>query len=212
MADTLVTSETLASAFKTTQELYVNDSGTDVKVNGRQILDLVGDSIGNASVANQAVSAATSTYLVGSSLPVPPAKLRIGTQFLWRMAATKTAAGVAARSFFIRIGTAGSTADTAVATLTSTSLPTAAIDEGHFEIIATIRGPLSSVCVIEAQIRMFHNGNTTGFAVIPLTVNRLTSSVTFDATVANLIVGLSLTSGSSEAITFTQISAESKNL
>jgi len=75
--------------------------------------------LNNVSVANQVVTAATLTYLTGSAISVPAGLLRIGTIFRWTMSLTKTAAGTAANSFFVRLGTLGTTSDTAVCTFTT---------------------------------------------------------------------------------------------
>lgn len=170
----------------------------------------------NASTAAQTPTAATSTYLTGSALAIPGSKLRIGTTFRWNLLFTKTAAGTAATTFFVRLGTAGSVADTAILTFNALPVGTAAIDEAWIEILLTCRGPLSSSGVLVGSIYVGHMGQpagtfTTGFIITTTYFKRLTSS-TFDVTTANLIAGISVTSGASVALTFEQITAESFNL
>jgi hypothetical protein len=58
---------------------------------------------------------------------------------------------------------------------------------------------------------MIHNLSATGHATIPcVCVN--TVSGAFDVTVANLIVGVCVTSGSLDALTFQLVQAEAWNL
>ncbi|MBA3843512.1 MAG: hypothetical protein H0X39_13035 [Actinobacteria bacterium] len=175
------------------------------------MLDAFGDSLANQSTADQAVTAATLTYLTGSLISVPAAKLRVGTIFIWRLSLSKTAAGIAARAFHVRVGTLGTTADAAVLTFTQTSLPTAVADDGYIEIVATVRGPLSASCIMQGQHRLMHNGNTAGLAAVPVHVLKATSAA-FNATTASLKVGLTVTTGASEALTFQQVNGEAKNL
>lgn len=192
-------------------DFLVVRGGANERVPAQTLLDFIGDTLSNQSVADQAVAAATLTYLTGSMLTVPAAKIRNGTVFKWILTASKTAAGVAARTFHVRIGVNGTTADTAVLSFLSTSAPTAAVDEGVFEIVCTVRGANLAAATIQGVCELRHNGNTVGFAVIPVHIIRALSAAV-DLTVANLKVGLSLTTGAAEVITFQQVIAEAKNL
>jgi len=90
-------------------------------------------------------------------------------------------------------------------------LGTAAIDEGDIEIIVICRGPLSASGILQGSLMFTHNLASTGHLVIPAAAIKSTSS-TFNVTTAGLIAGLSVTSGSSVAYTFTQVIAEAINL
>jgi len=164
----------------------------------------------NYSVAAQTPTAATLTQLTGSSIAVPPGKLRIGTIFQWWFDITKTAAGLASSAYHVRVGTANSTADTAVLTFTKPA-GTAVIDAGLIYIEAVVRGPLSASCIMAGHFQMTHNLQITGHAVIPC-VDVTVVSAGFDATVANLFVSLSCTTGASDAITTQVMIAEPFNL
>jgi len=164
----------------------------------------------NFSTTAQTPAAATRTYLTGSALSVPAGKLQIGTLFRWTFNMTKTAAGSAASTIDIAFGTAGTTADTARVSFTKPA-GTAAADEAFCTITAIVRGPLSASGVVVGTFQMTHNLSATGHAVIPcVVVNNV--SAAFDVTVANLIVGVCLTSGASDAITIQQVTAEALNL
>ncbi len=162
------------------------------------------------SVAAQTPAATTRTYITGSKVTVPSNKLQIGTMFRWSFNITKTAAGTAASTYDIAIGTNGTTGDTARVSFTKPA-GTAAVDEGWITITAIVRGPLTSACIISGEFVMMHNGNTAGHATVPVVVLN-TVSAGFDATVANLFVGLCITSGASDAITIQQVMSEAWNL
>lgn len=199
-----------ASAQNDADEFVANQSGVTRKISGALMKAWVGDMLQNQSTAAQSPTAATLTYLTGSNIAVPVGKLRIGTRFQWRLDMTKTGAGTAARTFHIRCGTLGTTADAAIITITS-ALGTAVIDQAFATLDLTIRGPLSASCLARAAWRMDHQLAATGFMTVKTEVVPVTSG-TFDATTANLIVGLSVTTGASEVITFEQLAVEAKNL
>lgn len=164
----------------------------------------------NFSVAAQTPAAATRTYLVGSAISVPAGKLRIGTIFRWTFDMTKTAAGTASSTVDVAVGTAGTTADTARLSFTKPA-GTAAADHGRVVIEAVCRGPLSGAGVLSGIMSMTHNLENTGHMVVPCMTQNIISGA-FDVTVANLVVGLCLTSGASDAITIQQVAAEALNL
>ncbi len=166
--------------------------------------------VASTAVADQTITAATTAYLTNSSIAVPFRKLRIGSVVTWRLAVSKTAAGSAANSFLVKIGTAGTTADTSVLTF---SLPvgTAAVDSAFITIMMTVRGPLSASGLLQGHLQLTHNLDATGFATIG-TVDLDVLSSAFNVTTANLIVGLACTTAASTVLTFTQVSADARNL
>lgn len=170
-----------------------------------------GDSVinNNFSTTSQAITASTRTYITGSKLIVPVGKLQVGTTFKWRFNITKTAAGIAASTYDIAVGTAGTTSDTARVSFTKPA-GTAAIDEGLVEIIATVRS-IGVSGIMVGEFTLIHNGNTAGHAIVPCVVLN-TISTGFDTTVANLLVGLCITSGASDAITIQLVTAQALNL
>lgn len=166
--------------------------------------------VGNYSTTAQSIPAATRTYIAGSAITIPSSKMKIGSKFSWKFNMTKTAAGNAASTFDVCVGTLGTTGDTARLSFTKPA-GTAAADEGFVIIEAVVRGPLSASGVMVGEFVMYHNLASTGHATIP-TVCVNTVSGTFDVTTANLIVGVCLTSGASDDITVQQVSAQAFNL
>lgn len=170
----------------------------------------VRSSVTNFSTASQSPAATTRTYITGSALAMPTNKMQIGTCFRWTFSMTKTAAGIAASTFDICFGTAGTTADTARVSFTKPA-GTAAADEAFVTITAICRGPLTGAGVVAGTFQMTHNLAATGHATIP-NVNVVTVSAGFDVTVANLIAGVCITSGAADAITIQCVQAEAWNL
>jgi hypothetical protein len=210
MADTRISALTAAAAMADANEFPINEAGTSKKLTGTLVKAWAGNILRNGSTTPQSPGAGASTYLTGSSIAVPVGKLRIGTIFQWLLFFSKTGAGTAARAHIIRIGTGGTTSDAAIVTLTS-GTPTGVIDSGFQKITCTIRGPLSASCIAFGSSFGTHQLSTTGLFANETEVLLVTSG-TFDATTANLIVGLSVTTGASEALTYEQIVAEALNL
>lgn len=165
----------------------------------------------NQSTALQTGFAAD-TYLIGSALAIPQHKLQIGTRFRWLFDVTKTGAGVATPTVIIRVGTAGSTADTARVTFTFPA-QTAVIDNGLIEVIATMRGPLSASGILAAVARLTHNvvGQITGLSTSESPILSV-QSAGFDVTAAGLIVGLSVNGGASAAWTTQIVQSSMENI
>jgi hypothetical protein len=137
----------------------------------------------------------TSTYLTGSQLNVPSGGLKLGTTFYWRVFVAKTAAGAVAPIWVIRIGTLGTTADAAIITHTG-SAQTAAADFGFFDIFAKVQGPLGASCLLHSHYFMHHNLATTGLASVQQQHLHSTSAG-FNSATTGLIIGLSITTGTS---------------
>jgi hypothetical protein len=188
--------------------LYMDSAAKQLKT--KDDAGFVRGTVNNFSTASQAPAAATRTYIAGSALAIPTGKLQIGSCFRWQFTMTKTAAGTAASTFDIAVGTAGTTADTARVSFTKPA-GTAAVDEAFVEINAICRGPLSASGVFAGTFNLTHNLAVTGHALIGgLCVT--TISAAFDVTGANLIVGLCITSGAADAITIQMVQAEAWNL
>lgn len=171
---------------------------------------LIGPVPSNASTTPQTISAATSALLAGGNIPIPTSKLKIGSSFTWNIIVTKTAAGTAANTFIVRLGTTGTITDAAILTFT---LPvgTGVVDTAAIEILVTCRGPLSASGVLVGTLILRHNLAATGFATIPTVVLTATSA-SVDVTVANLIMSVSCTTAASTVLTFPQLIGQALGL
>jgi len=210
VADTKISALAAASAVADANEIPINEAGTTKKITALQLLAYSGDSIQNASVTDQLISAA-SAYVANSNLAVPVGKLRIKTVFKWQIHVTKSAAGTTAGcAVLFKLGTGGVIGDATILTFTF-GTPTGVVDRAVIDVTVIIRGPLSASCIATGSARLSHDLAATGFSTLPEEVKQATSGV-FDATVANLIAGLSITTTTASAWTVTGIVGEAKYL
>ena len=111
----------------------------------------------------------------------------------------------------VRIGTAGTTADTSRGTLTH-SAQTAVIDEGTFEIFVTFRSVGSGTsAVIQSLSRLSHRLSVTGLGT-GVSEPEIATSAGFNSTTSGLIIGLSVNGGTSASWTVNLVQAELNNL
>lgn len=165
--------------------------------------------LSNFSTTSQATSAATRTYITGSSIAVPTNKLQVGTCFRWTVSVTKNANGTTNATWAVAVGTNGTTADTDRVSFTKPT-GTSVADEGTVVINAIVR-TIGATGVMVGQFSLTHNLQITGHALIP-SINVNTVSAGFDMTTANLIVGLTATPGTGETYTFQMVQAECWNI
>lgn len=189
-------------------KFLVSDGGADAVAEGKGIARVFG-ARRNANTGTQAITAAALTKINGSELAIPSGyQIQVGSVFQWQISATKTAAGIAARTFHIRLGVNGTTADTAIATFTSPA-GTAVADQAYISIIAICISIAAGVATFECSFSLSHNLASTGWAT---TGNQVitppTSTATLNITTNNLIMSLSITTGASEAPTIRQCLAQ----
>lgn len=195
-------SDTTMAASGTDKSTTINDIATAVK--GRALVSA-------ASVSTPGAGFAADTYLAGSGILIPTGHLQAQMIYRCSFDVTKTAAGVAAPVISVRVGTAGTTADTARATLTFPA-QTAVIDNGQFDVTVVFRTVGSgTTAVLSARGRVSHNLSITGLSV-GVTPTAVNVGGGFDSTVAASIIGLSVNGGTSAAWTITTVDAELVNL
>lgn len=174
---------------------------------GREKFTTSGGSSGNANTADVTANAAD-TYLVGGALNIG-GRIQAGSFFKWRLRATKTAAGTATPIFSFRVGTAGTTADTARTTITSAA-QTAATDTAMIEVDAVFRSA-GATAVMQTTLRLDHVNATTGFSTSQFQMLASTSA-SFDASNTANVLGLSVNPGASGVWTFQEVTVEANNL
>ena len=163
----------------------------------------------NFSISEQFPTATVRTYITGSNIFVPANSLQVGTLFAWQFTMTKTAAGTAASTVDIAFGINGNAADAARLPFTK-PVGTAVADEGVVSIYALCRGPVGAAGVVTGVFTFMHNLENTGHAIIPVAVVRV-QSAGFDFTsVTN--IGLCITTGASDAITLSCVTARADNI
>jgi hypothetical protein len=217
-----VTGGEAALPLTTKGDIVVHDGTTAVRqavgVNGKQ---LVADSTRvtgvvwgtgtqyNQSTAAQGPGFAADTYLTGSSIAIPASSLKVGSRYRVVFDVSKTAAGTAAPSIFVRFGTSGSASDAGRATL-AFPVQTAAADDGRFEVLVTFQSG-GAATVIQAIGTLTHRLQVTGLSNLPSPTVRSTS-VAFDSTIANSTIGVSVVGGASAAWTVRLVHATLENL
>jgi hypothetical protein len=168
----------------------------------------LGSAIRNWNVADVVANAAD-TYLTGSALAIPQHLLQAGTLFRWELTATKTAAGVAAPTWSIRVGTTGTLADAARITFAG-PVQTAVIDTGKMFITALLRNT-GAAGILAGDFMLNHNLATTGFSTVGSPTLQ-GNSAGFDTTTAGLIAGLSVNPGAAGVWTHQLVLSEALNI
>lgn len=154
---------------------------------------------GNASIAQVTAGYAADTYLVGSNISAPPGGFTAKMRYLCSFDMVKTAAGTAAFTITLRIGTTGTTADAAICTFTF-GAGTAAVDTGTFDIFATFYSVGSGTAAVVAGIAYCsHALAATGLVSTGASGNGQIENTSsgFNSTTAGLIIGLSVNGGAS---------------
>jgi hypothetical protein len=162
----------------------------------------------NGSTAQQSLSGADA-YLAGSAVVIPAGGWQAGTTYKCFFDVTKSALGVAAWAVSIRMGTAGSTSDPIILTITSPYAQTAVADTGHFEVWVNFRtvGSGTSATIV-VDLRFMHNLTTTGLSVGgQFILGSGTLSAGFNSTTPTTI-GVSFNGGSGFSGTVQVVQAE----
>lgn len=213
MADTKVSALTAATSLTSADAFYVVQGGVSKKVSPG-VMNAYLDPASNASVAAQTLGTGD-TYLAGSDTTFEAGRLKAGSYYRAQFDMVKTAAGTATAVMNLRMGTAGTTADTARCVFTFPSAQTAAIDNARFSLYANMRAVGSgTTAVVQGVLIIERTNTTTGFLstsglqfMAPIRV----TSGGFDSTTVTKI-GISINAGASSAWTTQMVQADVKNL
>ena len=123
----------------------------------------------------------------------------------------KTAAGIATPIINVRFGINGSIVDASRGVLTF-SVQTGVIDEGKFEFWVTfITVGAGTSAVIQSLGQLQHRLSITGLS-LGVAEPKIATSVGFDSTVNNSIIGISVNGGASAAWTVNLVQAKLENI
>lgn len=151
-------------------------------------------------VITSAISVPSATTAIIAQIPLPPQALQIGMTVRCRYTLTKTAAGTAARVTGVKLGTAGTTADTTVNSVSRT--PTAAADAGVEELVFTVTGPLGATCTSVMVSTLNKGAASAGLSNSALLVSTGAGTpVTFNSSGGQTWLSFFMTTGLSEVIT-----------
>lgn len=204
MADIVMDEQTTPSAPSAGQLVVYPDSASSTLLN-RDDAGRVNGTGRNWSVADQALGAAD-TYVTGSRLLIPSVGLQVGSRIRFRWSAVKTAAGTATPIYTVRLGTAGTTADTSVWTHTGVA-QTAVAETGWFELNLTVRA-IGASGVIHGVLIVTRTGGTaaTGLAAVPVAI--VTGAAASNVWASSQGIGLSINPGASSAWTVGQFQTD----
>lgn len=187
--------------------LLITAIGVDIKALQGASYDLH-----NASITAQTVAGNSENYIAGSNIAIPTNKLKAGTKYRVKFNVVKTGAGTAAPVLTLKVGTAGTAADTNRVTLTFAA-QTAVIDEGDFECEFAVRAVgVGASTIIQGVGRLLHRLVTTGLNVTGIYTSVINTGAAFDATGAGLKIGIAVNPGASASWTVSLVDAELINL
>jgi hypothetical protein len=156
----------------------------------------VSGDIADAIIA-QIAAHSVDTYYKGIKLP--SISMQAGMTIEWEFSVTKGAAGTAAPIYTVRIGAAGTVADTARLTLTGPA-QTAAADSAIIQVRVTVRS-VGAAGVLRGFARVDHNLAATGFANTPagFSLTEATAAGFDNSALGGQFIGLSVNPGASGA-------------
>lgn len=167
----------------------------------------------NAAIASQGAGFSSDTYVTNSDMKIPAFGVQAKSGFIWKISASKTAAGTATPVYSVRIGSARTTADTARLQLTGPA-QTAVADIGTLYVMATVRS-VGGSGVIQGTAWWNHRGTAASTTVGGVGFANDGSghvegaSAGFDnSNLGGNYIGLSIDGGASAAWTITQVRAE----
>lgn len=209
MADAKISALTAVVTPAGTDEIPVNQGGTSKKMTLTQV-NAYTEPVSAGSASNQVV-ATSDSYIAGSGLTIVPSRLQAGSFYRCKLQIVKTGAGLAAPVVSVRLGTLGTTGDTARATLTFAA-QTGVIDEGEMEIFANFRSVGSgTAAVLQGYGTLKHRLATTGLNVTATNTFVLNTGAGFDSTTPTKM-GISINPGASASWTVSLVQADLLNI
>jgi hypothetical protein len=201
MADILLDEQSAPVTPSAGQMVIYPDSGNSQWTQKNDAGLYLGD-LGGAITAQIAAHSADTYY---KGLLLPSFSMQPGMVFEWFFVATKGAAGTAAPAYNIRIGAAGTTADTARLTINGPA-QTAAADTAFVRVMLTCRS-VGVTGVLQGLVHLQHNLAATGFANTPAGFSLVEgTSAGFDNTALNgQFIGLSVNPGAAGAWVVNQV-------
>lgn len=200
MADILLDEQSSPSTPSAGQGVAYFDSGNSQWTQKNDAGLFLGDLTG--TIVAQIASHSADTYYKG--LLLPSFSMQAGMAFEWNIVATK-GGGVAAPAYNIRIGAAGTTADTARLTINGPA-QTAVADTAFIRVLVTCRS-VGVAGVLQGAVWLQHNLAATGFANTPAGFSLVEgTSAGFDNTaLGGQFIGLSVNPGAAGAWVVNQV-------
>lgn len=214
MGDTKISALTVASSLASADQFAIAQSGSSKSATASVLRQFIGAGLSNASTASVSAGYASDTYLAGSAITIPVAGAwKAGTIYTLLFDMTKTAAGSAAFTVTVRMGTLGTVGDASVLTL-AFGAGTAAADTGLFELLLSFRSVGSGTsAVLQGAIQCTHHLAATGLVSTGASGTGiiLATSSGFAST-TQTILGVSVNGGASFSGTNTLVQALAFNI
>lgn len=210
MGDTKITGLTVATSVAAADQFAIAQSGVSKSATASVVRQYVGEGLSNFSNATVSAGYGADTYLAGSSITIPTAGGWVaGAIYRGVFDMVKTAAGTAAFTITVRMGTLGTTGDASVLSL-AYAVGTAVADTGRFSVELVFRTVGSGTsAVIQGMTTCVHHLAvtgliTTGASGVGVIVG---TSAGFNST-TQTILGLSVNGGASFSGTNTMVYAD----
>lgn len=202
MADILLDVQSAPSTPASGQMVLYGDSSNKQWFQKNDAGIYLGDQSG--SITSQIASHSADTYYKG--LTLPSFGMQAGMVIEWYFPVTK-GGGTATPIYRIRLGGAGTTADTARLTITGPA-QTAVADTGFVRVMVTVRS-VGASGVLQGVVWLQHNLAATGLANTPagLSIVEGTAAGFDNSAVGGQILGLSVDPGASGAWVVNQVLA-----
>jgi hypothetical protein len=171
-----------STAPNTTTPLAASSSGT-LSIAARR--DHTHQSAGGISSIVAATAGINSTETIVTSAVIPASLMVAGTTFRVTASGVCTSSAANASNFRVRIGTAGSSADSAAAVITPTAAATGTAIPFFVDFLVTVRTSGSSGTGLGGG--MLLNNGVTGVSAAAVVVGQVTSTITINTTVSNTI-------------------------
>lgn len=214
MPDTKDSALPAGAAVAAADIIAIVQSGASVRTTAGGLRSYVGAGLSNGSVAAVSAAYATDTYLAGSAITIPVAGgWKVATLYSCQFDMVKTAAGVAAFTVIVRMGTLGTTGDAAILTL-AFAAGTAVADTGLFELLVNFRTVgAGTSAVIQGMLQGVHHLAATGLHTTGASgIGIILGTSAGFASTTQTIIGISVNGGASFAGTNTLVQASALNI
>ncbi len=216
MADTKLSALPAVTTMAAADLLYADQSGVSKGVSASVLRStFIGAGLSDASVAQVGGGGYSSeSYLTGSSITIPVAgSWKASTIYQCGFDMVKTAAGTAAFTVAVKMGTLGNAGDPTILTL-AYAVGTAAADTGWFQVNVTFRTIGSGTsAVIQGTAICWHHLAATGLITTGASGTGIIvgTSAGFNST-TQTIIGLTVNGGASFSGTNTMVQAFALNI
>lgn len=155
---------------------------------------------GTPNTAAQSLTASSANLVTGTSVALVTGALNVGTRYRFHLGVNKTAAGVATWTAAVKLGTANTTSDAAIATWTS-GTNTALIDTAILIIEVTVTALGSGTSATAKCMAFYVNAQGTAITGLGSIAAAPGSTAGFNSTATSPFLHIDITPGASAVMT-----------